>query len=228
VNFFGHAHLASLELKDPRFILGATLPDLMTMANRRLSAIDDPLIARGVDHHHDLDRRFHALPAFTALCSAALDELPRQGLGRGAARAVGHIGSELLLDGLLAAQSGAVSTYRRALRAALDERLDAHVVTKAAARARPGAPQSEGDGDLGALLSRLATAPIPEAYSDPAFVTSRLLRILAPRPRLAFDPEFAPAVTAWLHGAQRVLEREQSVILSALRPGASNPLAYRP
>ena len=72
VNFFGHAVMAALEDAAPRFLLGAMLPDLSTMAGARIERVSDGAIARGVEHHHRIDHAFHACAPFIALCSSAL------------------------------------------------------------------------------------------------------------------------------------------------------------
>src|SRR5690349_22770486 len=99
VNFFGHAVMAALENDAPAFVLGAMLPDLSSMAGARIERVHDETVAAGVAHHHRIDHAFHACAPFVRLCSSALETLEARGVSRAAARAVGHVGSELLLDG---------------------------------------------------------------------------------------------------------------------------------
>src|SRR5262245_49760363 len=101
MNFFGHATVACARDAAPRFVLGSMLPDLAGMASLRIRGVHDPELERGVELHHATDRAFHGLPPFRAVCSAALTLLEPQGVSRASARAVGHVGAELLLDGLL-------------------------------------------------------------------------------------------------------------------------------
>src|SRR6187431_2746251 len=108
VNFFGHAVMAALENDAPRFVLGAMLPDLTTMAGARLERVHDDEVAAGVAHHHEIDRAFHGCAPFVRMCASALEELEARGVSRAAARAVGHVGSELLIDGALSTRADAL------------------------------------------------------------------------------------------------------------------------
>lgn len=188
-------------------MLGAMLPDLTSMAVLSFDAVIDPDLARGVALHHETDRLFHAAPPFRALCASALDTLERAGVGRAPARAVGHVGSELLLDGLLSGNSSARAAYARSLEVALQDRLESAV-------------RWRGDTDasqLRALLKRLLRSPLPEAYRDPDLVCDRLYAILARRPRLALQEGDREPVRAWLRLAAVELERDADAILAGLR-----------
>jgi hypothetical protein len=206
VNFFGHACVARRVDDDPRHLLGAMLPDLATMAGVRLSAAGDAAIARGVEHHHAVDRAFHRLPAFVALCRSALEQLTADGVARAPARAVGHVGAELLLDGLLAEDVAARTDYRASVRHALQHGLADRVDFR----------ETHGAGSLQRVLSRLADAPVPEGYREPAFVADRLTWILQRRPRLALRPADDAPVRAWLQRARTRLEDEAGGIMDAL------------
>jgi hypothetical protein len=206
MNFFGHATVAGLRSEAPRFVLGAMLPDLTSMAGVRIEDVGDSEVARGVALHHETDRAFHAAPPFQALCAGALETLEQAGVARGPARAVGHVGSELLLDGLLSHNRQARAIYARSLEVALADRLEQTVRFR-----------SEADpARMRLLLQRLANAPLPEAYRDPALVCDRLFTILAHRPRLALQSGDRSAVELWLHGARRDLERDQAALLALL------------
>ena len=103
MNYFGHAAVASWTTSVPRVLLGAMLPDLATMCAARLAAADaqpDPDLARGIALHEATDAAFHKLPAATALMRELDDRLDRAGCARGPRRAVAHVGTELLLDGV--------------------------------------------------------------------------------------------------------------------------------
>jgi len=187
-------------------VLGAMLPDLCSMAGLRVQTVLDPELARGVDLHHETDRRFHAHPQFLALCSSALESLEARGVSRAAARAVGHVGSELLLDGLLSDDLHARAAYGRALQNAIESQLASQVVFK----------QDERPEALRRVLGRLATAPIPEGYRDAGFVCDRLEVILGRRPRLAMRAEDREPVLEWLGHAAERLASERGVILNAV------------
>jgi hypothetical protein len=207
MNFFGHATVACALDDAPRFVLGSMLPDLAGMASLRVARLDDAELARGVDLHHETDRVFHAVPAFRVACSSALSVLEPQGVSRASARAVGHVGSELLLDGLLSGDTRARRAYTRALDVAVSESFERSVEW------RDGA----GAEHMRTLLVRLRAAPLPEAYRDLDFVCDRLRAILARRPRLALQARDLVLVRAWLEDARDHLARERSAILDAVQ-----------
>ena len=196
MNFFGHATLALKRSDDPRFLLGAMLPDLVSMAGVRIAEARDPELAAGIALHHETDARFHAAPAFTELCHAANEELQAAGVGRATARAVGHVGTELLLDGLLSFDDVARAAYKRAIEHHVREPIHDALSLKGGATTQ----------DLQALLARLARAPLPEGYREPRFVLDRLHTILARRPRLAFQDGDLEPTERWLERTQRHLE----------------------
>jgi hypothetical protein len=186
MNFFGHAVVSLWHSDDARFVLGAMLPDLCGMLGIRAARAQDSKIvslAAGVEFHHRTDAAFHGCDRFLALCSQTVEALTAQGVGRGTARAVGHVGTELLLDGLLSTQREARAAYTQALAVGVDERLSEIVLVDRDDQVR----MHKG-------LERLLRAPIPEAYTDPRFVADRLQWILSSRPRLAMQPHDAPIV----------------------------------
>ncbi len=200
VNFFGHALLAARRFPErrdePMFVLGSMLPDFASMAGVRIAEVHDPALAQGVALHHATDERFHAAPAFCELCRWANDELAREGVGRATARAVGHVGSELLLDGLLSHDRAMREVYGRTLEQSALESFDSLITL------RGDVPVSQ----LSVLLTRLSSAPVPEGYRDPAFVLARLRTILEPRPRLALKPSDLEPTLKWLTKARDHLE----------------------
>lgn len=208
MNFFAHAMIAHRRRDDPRFVLGAMLPDLASMASLRIPATRDPELAAGIALHHETDRSFHGCEPFRALCESALTQLEAAGVSRGAARAVGHVGSELLLDGILSYERATRAAYARALDAGLSDSLAADL----------GFPGGPGPERLRELLAWLADGPLPEGYRDVDFVGERLTRILARRPRLALRPADQPIVRQWLRWAAPQVERDASAMLSAGTP----------
>lgn len=186
MNFFGHAVVGLWHSNDARFVLGAMLPDLCGMLGIRASRAEDAKhaqLAAGIDFHHRTDAAFHGCERFVALCAQTVDALTAQGVGRGTSRAIGHVGTELFLDGQLSRQRDARAVYSQALSLAVDERLSEQVLVDPSERAR----MHKG-------LERLQRAPIPEAYTDPLFVADRLQWILSGRPRLAMQPQDAAIV----------------------------------
>lgn len=197
MNFFGHAVVALWSSDDRRFVLGSMLPDLCSMLGIRGADPEDAVIAAGVDFHHQTDAAFHGCERFVALCARTVDALTTTGVGRGTSRAVAHVGTELLLDGMLSRHSAARESYTQALAMAVDERLSETLETAAPDRER----MHHG-------LKRLLHAPVPEAYLDPTFVLQRLRSMLAPRPRLAMQPRDEDAVRTEL----RKLSTEVSAV----------------
>ena len=214
MNFFGHAVVAALEDDEPRFVLGAMLPDLCSMAGLQLKRASDDRVAAGVAQHHRVDHAFHACAPFVNACGSALSTLEPQGVARGAARAVGHIGSELLLDGALAHRSQARAAYANALALACDgATLDELVFRDDTHR-----------HVLGIVVRRLSTAPIPDRYREPAFVHERLAVILARRPRLALGDGDHGKVLAWLQHVAEPLTAAAEGIVSRLDAARGVPL----
>ena len=206
MNFFGHAVVACGQSAEPGFVLGAMLPDLVGMAGVRVTAVLDERLALGVALHHETDRRFHSAPDFRTLCESAVTTLEAQGVGRGAARAVGHVGSELLLDGALSGDRSARGAYAAALDLGLQDGLLDRI------RLKPGHEATH----LARMLRRLSNAPLPEGYQDPDFVYERLHAILVRRPRIALHPADEEPVKRWLRGAApRLLDCAASLLAAA-------------
>jgi hypothetical protein len=187
MNFLGHTHVAVAGGRDdPGYLLGAVLPDLAPMAGVRLDRhrATGP-VAEGVACHLRADAAFHAHPAFRAGSRAIRLALADRGVASGPARAVGHAGWELLLDGTLVG-SGTEDAFRSAL--AVGD--DAAAVVAAGDRAR-----------WQAFLSRGRTWP-GLRYDDPAWVADRLHAMLGRRPRLALPGGQVAVVAAVLaeHG----------------------------
>ena len=209
MNFFGHAVVGLWESDDARFVLGAMLPDLCGMLGIRAARPQEATcaaLAAGVEFHYRTDAAFHGCERFVALCSDSVEALTAQGVGRGTARAVGHVGSELLLDGFLSENRAARAMYSRALSLGVDERLSEAVLSE------PGEQKRMHDG-----LKRLLRAPIPEAYIEPAFVADRLQWILSSRPRLAMQPQDAPIVQAHLTRVRDELSSTWTEVLDQVR-----------
>jgi hypothetical protein len=175
VNVLGHAHVARATGVDAAAeLLGAVLPDLASMAGFRLERDGLPApVAAGVRGHLAADAAFHADRTFMTGSSAlGRDAAERAGLSRGAARAVGHVGWELLLDGTLL-DGRAAEDYRRAL-----------AVAEEATGGVPARDRARWRGLL-AHRPRLGWPP----YDDPAWVAERLHGMLARRPRLGFPAD---------------------------------------
>ncbi len=172
VNFYAHAFLAAERRDDAAFVLGAMLPDLCGFAGERLGEAPAAALGDGVRFHHETDAAFHATDAFTRFCSELSALLQARGVRRGPARGVAHVAGELLLDGWLAREAAVPSLYRRALG-------DARALLAA------GALACDTSERVTRVCARLHAAPLPESYTDAAFVCERIERALAARPYLA-------------------------------------------
>jgi hypothetical protein len=164
MNFLLHRRLALDELGSPHAAVGAMLPDLWRMADRRMRARDAvPLPAenlleleRGVAHHLEADRWFHRHAVFregeattaSHLRGAAGADLPKLGL-------FAHAAWEMCLDGALLSRRG-VKAELAALRADLDDVGCAPAV--ALALHHRGAGRAADDASFPSRMERIWTA----------------------------------------------------------------------
>jgi hypothetical protein len=114
VNFLLHHHFASLELGSEASGIGAMLPDLWRMADRRArpgsgfanvanaegsgELLD---VLAGIDHHIAIDRWFHASPELVEGERASADRLRSSGASAPRLSLFAHIVWEMALDGAL-------------------------------------------------------------------------------------------------------------------------------
>lgn len=179
MNFFAHLVVARRTDRDPSFLLGSMLPDFASMASARLGTITEPTLAAGVQEHYRTDEAFHGGARFVSLCMETGRALERRGLSWGASRAIAHVGTELFLDGELAvSEAPALGDYAQAIALAREEPI------ASAIRFR----EEGGHARFLELQRRIRGRETPARYRDAAFVRDILVRILAPRPRLAVDP----------------------------------------
>jgi len=191
---------------DAAFVFGAMLPDLAAMAGLRVSEVGHADADAGRRFHYATDVAFHGAAGFSSLCSEATRALAAAGLRRGPARAIGHVGVELLLDGWLASERGVPALYGEAL--ALGPALAPSIVFRV----------ERGVAPLLELCGRIAAAPHPpDDWCAPERLTSRLARILGRRPLLALLAGELPAVRAWAAGARRSVERAAPALLQEVR-----------
>jgi hypothetical protein len=204
VNFFGHAVVACGVSDAPAFLLGAMAPDLLPLCGAVPGGDTSPEVTAGQAHHLSVDAAFHAGSAFTSLCAWATVALRERGLPRGPARGAAHVGIELLLDGLLAAETRARAAYARSLDDA-DGARSPFVWTDDRSRRR-----------WSDLMARLRTGAVPDAYRDPEFVTARVIGALRSRPRLAIAPPDEAVLRAFVPElATRVAAASQQLVAAA-------------
>jgi len=205
VNFFGHASAAAWYDDRPAYVLGAMVPDLQGMLGLEPPGWLDPAVEAGVRLHHATDAAFHGLPLVVELMAAARRELTVAGVSRGPARAVAHVGTELVLDEALAADSRAVSIYVAALRLG----------------AAPHAPlrwRAPDDTErFRKLAGALAERSVSTVGAPAAALAARLQRVLAPRPRLALSDAETGLVSEWVVAARPRVVGCASRIASELR-----------
>lgn len=211
MNFFGHASVAACYETSPIFVLGAMLPDFFAMLRIKPVKTSDPNLGRGIELHHATDAAFHAAEPFLELTRLAQLALVGAGLARGPARAVAHIGVELLLDEVLAAHAGSRDAYIGALASADEsaERLDF--------RAR------EDEERYLSLLSLLAARGAPDASTPPGLVADRIERALRDRPRLALDAHARAQVSDCVVVARPAVVESSSALLTVLRARLNAP-----
>ena len=207
MNFLAHASVA-LRIDpeaDPRVVLGAMLPDFASMSRARIALAGDPAVRRGIALHLATDDVFHGAPAFLALYTRGIDALEALGVARGAARAVAHVGTELLLDGLLLGDPGLDAAYLEAV-------------------ALPIAPlgltfRAGGAERFEALHARLSEHGLPEDYRSPERVALRLEQILARRPRLALAPGDRARIVPFLEETRGLLAAGLTTLLAEVDAG---------
>ncbi|HEX2876235.1 MAG TPA: hypothetical protein VHP33_33515 [Polyangiaceae bacterium] len=217
MNFFGHAALAASHFSErepaevpalPALCLGAMLPDFIGMLRLGRPTVHDQALARGVAFHHGTDEVFHELPGFQRLSRQAFSWLSERDMPRGPARAVAHMGIEMLLDEVMASDAAARDAYVSALQVRLDDRLE--FVSPLDAQRLAGL--------LEALLARTASYVEPPAE----LVAERIRRSLAGRPRLATDDAGQALLGSWVTATRPHVTAEAPEVLAMLRARLAN------
>jgi hypothetical protein len=172
------------------------LPDLQREAGVALGDTSAwPVEVReGIAAHHAADAAFHDLALFRTQSLALTQVLRDREVPRGAARAIGHAGWELLFDGALLERAGTADAYVAAM----------------AVDVSAFAPEWDA-----ALARRVAHGP-PWFYAEPASVAELLRRVLAHRELLAFDRSHCDVVAACLADAQPAIVDAVDEVLAAL------------
>jgi hypothetical protein len=211
VNFIGHAQVALWTSTDPAYVLGSMLPDFFGMAGLRIARIgEESSLGRGIALHHRTDDIFHASDAFVSLTQLTMDALIREGLPRGPARAVGHVGIELLIDGEILHTAEVADAYSVAI---------AH--SELARGLLPGIPERQR---WMAFEQRLRAHGVPYDYRNTDAVAGRLVQIFAERPRLALSAESERIVRSVLPRVQHRVRERMTELMSEIR-NALDPAA---
>jgi hypothetical protein len=206
VNFFGHAAVARWYSGSPTFVLGAMLPDFAAMIRSRPPRALDPVLESGVALHHETDRVFHDTLVFRELSSWAHADLARRGLARGPARAAAHVGTEILIDGVLAGEASARRAYLAALTVA--RALDQEIVTWHDARS----PTAFAE-----LVAQLCARGISRSHHTPDVLALRVARALASRPRLALGATDPERIADWARVARPLVQERTDALVKELR-----------
>ncbi len=215
MNFVAHLAVATWYSPLPATWLGAMLPDFAGMLRARPPQSSDPAVSRGIALHHQTDSVFHADPIFHMLNSDALSELSRLGMARGPARAVAHIGTEIVLDGVVADDPALTRAFAQALdHARLNER-----------QLQLAWPSSLELGRLSKLCDALKRRDIRADSQQAEIVALRLGRTLAHRPRLRIPPHQLPLVSAWVERVTPQVRASAPALLESVRVSLPAPAA---
>ena len=149
-------------------------------------------VRTGIECHRVADAVFHDLPIFRSQSVALTRALLEANVPRGAARAVGHAGWELLLDGTLVDDGALMDAYRRAMSVPVDN---------------PSWQRA---------LQRRVERGVPRLYADPAGVAELLWRVLGTRRLLAFDRSQVDVVARCLSAAQPAIATAAPEVFAAL------------
>lgn len=185
MNFYSHAVVAERVRGEPGYVLGAMLPDFEGMASARIDRVDDATVRDGIACHHETDAAFHGAAEFVSSCARSVAMLTERGLPRGPARAVAHVGLELVLDSYLVHTYGPSSMY-------LDALGEGRRLLEAGAIVPRDLTRT---GALSFMLARLSAFGPPRAEEHASNITERLVRMLRGRSRLAIPEGQEPLVT---------------------------------
>jgi hypothetical protein len=227
VNFLLHRHLAVRDLGAPLAGIGAMLPDLWRMADRRVRAArraasdderpaDVAAVLAGVAHHLEVDRWFHAAPVFVEGERLAGERIRNSGSAAPKLALFGHIAWELCLDGALVRRAGLEPTLR-----ALHEGFAAaeQGAARAAAalhhfdrHARSAAERDAFEAGMRQLFAEISRGPWIAGYQHGAGIAQRIDGV---RRRLGF-PRLEPDERARFGDALETLTAHADAALAGI------------
>ncbi|HEY6727369.1 MAG TPA: hypothetical protein VI197_25215 [Polyangiaceae bacterium] len=213
MNFYGHAVLAAATGGDSAFVLGAMLPDFISILGTRPPRLELGSLALGVAFHHRTDAAFHDSTTFRALQGHASSYLTARGVRRGPTRAVAHVGVELLIDAALAAQNQ--HSVQLGTKTA-DERYLAALELGESRQVRLAWELPAQTERFVELCRRLRHAGVDRFRVGAEQAMKDLARILARRPRLALQEAETRVVQEWATEAFVVVKSELLVLLQEL------------
>lgn len=220
MNFYGHAVFAAATHHDSAFVLGAMLPDFISILGARPPRLALGPLARGVAFHHRTDAVFHDSATFRRLQAQAACHLSAHGVRRGPTRAVAHVGIELLIDAALAGREPDATRTRSAV--ANDWYLAALELGASPHAALAWQPPDEPENFM-RLCQRLRHAGVERFRVDAEQAMVDLARILARRPRLALSEQETRTVTQWSNQAFVVVKAELPALLEELENRLEGP-----
>lgn len=206
MNYLGHAAVASWRSPDAAFVLGAMLPDFATMLGARPPTTRHPGIGAGMQFHYRTDEVFHRSAGFVELTRRAFGWLLSRGLERGRARAVAHVGVELLLDVELARDEPVRRAYLAAVQSGAPRAHGRHL--------RWASPPDSVSFDT--LRERLLARGVSADEPDAAILAQRLRRALGARPRLALDDAAELVAREWIMVARRDVAARAAMLMREL------------
>jgi hypothetical protein len=219
MNFFGHALIAQRNEATrgsirPEFVLGAMLPDFASMLRTRPPTASLAALQAGVAFHHRTDDAFHGSQSFLEFSRHASSFLTTRGLARGSARAVAHVGVELLLDAAFAHDTAANEAYLRAVECALTAAVESHIHWQ----------NADDVARFQHLCHSLQRRGAFRADTPAALVAERLRNILADRPRLAMDDAGQSVVREWVVSARSSIVSGAAQLLAEVERRLDNNL----
>lgn len=186
------------------------LPDFAAMCGNSLREVFDQEVRAGVELHLATDQVFHRAPGFVELRTSAFETLEQKGVKRASARAVAHVGVEMMLDGALSTDQAARVNYHTALCAGATEEVARSI--------RWRDPWDRGDWNR--LLNILISANLPQGYRDPDFILERIANLLAHRPKLALtSTQEIEAVANWVDEVLPIVTAQTEVVLAQVKQG---------
>jgi hypothetical protein len=172
------------------------------MAGARIErSLLSPALEEGVALHHRSDKAFHALEAFHTGSAQIRESLLEAGVPTGPARAVGHAGYELLLDGCLLTRAGVEADFSQVLAGAPDV---------------SGAVSSAEPGRFGELVAAMRDDRWWLGYKDPQMVARGLHRRLQARRLLRFSEGDLPAIAVVLTAARPAVDAAADDLIGAV------------